>query len=66
MPTDFSAITFDNRTHTYKYGSHTLLSVTSLVDRMKPPFDRDGISAKLAERENRDQAEILKEWEKSW
>ena len=65
MPTDFSAITFDNRTHTYKYGSQTLLSVTSLVDRMKPPFDRDGISSKLAERENRDQAEILKEWEKA-
>lgn len=65
MATDFSQITFDNRTHTYRLGSQILLSVTSLIDRLKPPFDRDGISARLAEKEGRDQAEILKEWERS-
>jgi len=65
MPTDFSQITFDNKTHTYKYGNQVLLSVTSVIDRLKPPFDRDGISLRLAEKEGRDQADILKEWERS-
>jgi hypothetical protein len=65
MPTDFNQITFDNKNHTYRLGSQVLLSVTSLIDRLKPIFDKEGISAKLAEREGRSQAEILKEWEKS-
>lgn len=65
MTTDFSQITFDNKTHTYRHGTQTLLSVTSVIDRLKPPFDKDGISARLAEKEGRDQAEILKEWERS-
>jgi hypothetical protein len=65
MATDFNQITFDNRNHTYKCGSQLLLSVTSLIDRIKPIFDKEGVSARLAERENRSQKEILKEWERS-
>lgn len=58
-------ISFDAASHTYAHipTGRALLSVTTALRMIKPPFDREGISLRMAAKTGRSQEEILAEWE---
>ncbi len=60
--TDFSSIIFDNSSHTYRVNGKLLISGTTVVDKLIPPFDKDGVSKASARKEGKKQSEILAEW----
>lgn len=62
MATDFSKILFFKHNHTYHYDGRTLPSVTSLVNRLKPPFDSDYWAQRKAEERGVEVSAILAEW----
>lgn len=63
MKTDFDQIKFNPSFHTYTCDDKRLKNVTSLVSKVKRPFDREGMSAKKAQERGITQAEILAEWD---
>lgn len=60
----FNNIIVDTKNHGYKVGDKNLISATTLVSRLKPDFDKEGISKRVAEREGISQEEVLRQWEK--
>lgn len=63
MKTDFSQIKFDADEHRYFFGDKELRSVTNFIKDFQKPFDRDGIAAKTAAKQNRSVTEVLAEWD---
>lgn len=65
MKTDFTKINFDPdpENHSYTYQGIPLTSVTALCKMLEPPFDRDGISQRVAAKQGRPVADILAEWD---
>lgn len=65
MKTDFTQIQikFNPENHSYTYRCVPLTSVTSLCKLLEPPFDRDGISQRVAAKQGRPVADILAEWD---
>lgn len=63
MATLFSEIVFDKVSHTYRLDGRRLPSVTSLVNRLKPPFDADYWAQRKADERGVEKAAILAEWE---
>ena len=65
---DNKDIVFYPETHTYveKTTGRKLISVTTLIDKFKVPFDESGaIAARCAEREGIPVGELLAQWEKT-
>ena len=58
-------IKFDEASHTYthKDTKKPFISVTTLLGKYKQPFDRDGHSKRVAEREGVSQELVLEMWE---
>jgi hypothetical protein len=65
MKNPHSAIQFDRDTHTYQLRGKPLESVSSVLARIKPKFDRDRISQRCASKRGISQAQILNEWDKT-
>lgn len=64
MTTDFTQITFDKEHHTYTYQGQRLQGVTSVVYKLKPPFDPDGsIAERSAAKAGVTVEEIKAKWE---
>lgn len=63
MKTNFNEIKFNPAYHTYTLNGQRLRNVTSLVNKYKPPFDRDYWAAKKAQEQGITAAEIIKQWE---
>lgn len=61
---DFDNIVVDTENHGYKIGDQNLISATTLVSRIKPDFDKDGVSKRVAERDGITQEEVLRQWDK--
>jgi ATP-dependent exoDNAse (exonuclease V) beta subunit len=59
------AIKFDQAAHTYRLGRVQLSSVSSVLKRLKPEFDRERISQRCAAKRGITQAAILAEWDKT-
>lgn len=60
-----SEVVLNAATHTYtntKTGEY-YLSVSNLISQFKKPFDKEGVSKKIADREGVDQSVILETWE---
>jgi ATP-dependent exoDNAse (exonuclease V) beta subunit len=53
---------FNEELHEYKYKGRTLKSVTTLLDEYKTFFDEEAMSLRVAEREGREQQQVLSEW----
>ena len=60
---NFDHIQFDPAAHRYTANGAELTGVTRYLQQFQKPFDKENIAARIAERENRPVAEILKEWE---
>lgn len=60
----FANIIVDTKNHGYRIGDKSLISATTLVSRLKPDFDKDSISKRVAERDGISQEEVLRQWEK--
>jgi ATP-dependent exoDNAse (exonuclease V) beta subunit len=59
----FKGLTFQEKGHKYTVdGVKIEKSVSSLIHSFYEPFDSDYHSARIAERDGRTQAEVLKEW----
>lgn len=58
----FSDIIFDHASHTYKLNGVELISVTTLLSKLKPSFDSDFVSKQVALKNNKTQDQILEEW----
>ena len=58
-------IKFDEKSHTYTHidTKKPFISVTTLLGKYKQPFDRDGHSKRVAEREGVSQELVLEMWE---
>lgn len=56
------SVVFDNVNHTYYLNGKKLTSVTQFISQFKNKFDSDYWSKKIAERDNKTQEEVLKEW----
>lgn len=57
-------LSFYPESHTYlAHGSIPLESVSSLISRQFPVFDRDGVAGRIAQRESRPVQEILDGWD---
>ena len=54
----FENIVVDSENHGYKIGEQNLISATTLVSRIKPDFDKDGVSKRVAERDGITQEEL--------
>ena len=59
----FAAIVFDRDSHSYTLRGVALVSVTTVIGELKPPFDRDRVSQRVAERDGLTVDEVLAEWE---
>ena len=59
-------IVFDARAHSYKneVTGEEYISATTLLNKFKKPFDRDGIAKKIAEKEKVPVEDILAKWSK--
>jgi len=64
MEKEFCNVIVDIENHGYKIGDQNLVSATTLVSRVKPDFDKDTISKRVAEREGITQEEVLKQWDR--
>lgn len=60
-----SRIRFDEASHRYWCGDQELISVTTLVNKFKPPFDRERWSKHVALRDGKTVGEVLNEWDRS-
>jgi len=65
MQTDFTQIKFNADQHRYFLNGRELTSVTTKIKEFQKPFDRDGKARRVAEKEGRNVAEVLAEWEAS-
>lgn len=66
MTTDFNLIEFDRESHSYAYRGQRLQGVTSVVYKLKPPFDPDGsIVARSAEKAGFTVEQMKQVWEGS-
>ena len=55
---------FEEKEHKYTYGNDIeFISATTIAGFFKSPFDREGISKYVAERDGRKQEDILEEWD---
>ena len=61
---NFDNIVVDTENHGYRIGDQNLISATTLVSRIKPDFDKDGVSKRVAERDGITQEEVLRQWDK--
>lgn len=61
---EFDHIIVDSENHGYRIGEQNLISATTLVSKLKPEFDKETISKRVAERDGISQAEVLRQWEK--
>lgn len=57
-----SKFSFDEKWHSYSYGSKKLRSVSNFISQFKPPFDSEAISKKESERTGEEQSSILERW----
>jgi len=64
MENAFKHIIVDTENHGYKIDDKNLISATTLVSRLKPDFDKEGVSKRVAERDGLTQEEVLQQWEK--
>lgn len=66
MTTDFNEIVFNKEAHSYTYRGQRLQGVTSVVYKLKPPFDPDGtVTARSAAKAGVTVEEIKAKWEAS-
>lgn len=65
MITIFSDIKFDYAEHSYLFKGRKLVSVTTVISRVKQPFDKNRVAASVAVRDNKNVQDVLEEWEKS-
>ena len=63
--TNFNDIKFDHGEHSYLYKGTKLVSVTTLISRIKPAFEKLKVASNVAARDNKSVQEVLDEWEKS-
>lgn len=63
VKTDFSAIRFNAEEHRYFYGDQELTSVTKMIKTIQKPFDKQGVAAKTAAKEDKSVQQVLAEWE---
>ncbi len=63
--TNFNDIKFDYEEHSYLYKGTKLVSVTTLISRVKPPFEKMKVASSVALRDGKSVQEVLDEWEKS-
>lgn len=63
MGTNFEDITFDSRTHTYRYGTKSLMPVTSVIKWFTPEFKAEEILAAKAYETKRSVEDIKAEWD---
>lgn len=61
----FSNIRFDDHSHTYWIDKTKLISTTTVIKKVTPPFPKDLASKKSAARDNMTQAQVLAKWELS-
>lgn len=54
---------FNETRHTYTFGGQYLTGVTGQCKKWHKPFDRDGISARVAQKEGRSATAVLAEWD---
>lgn len=59
----FNQIQFDPQAHRYHLQGRELVSVTKIIKRLEPAFDRQGIAAKKARKTGQSVGDILAEWE---
>ena len=59
-----SELKFDKKTHSYYFKEKKLISITEMIKRYTPPFDKKKWSAVVAKREKTTTEEILKQWQK--
>jgi hypothetical protein len=57
-------IIFNEADHTYEQDGVKLDSVTTLIQSLCKPFDKETISKKVASNDGKSQAEVLEEWER--
>lgn len=55
-------LTLDETTHTYYRGGARLYGVTSLIDRIVPPFDAPTVAARMAKRDGGKAQDLLDAW----
>lgn len=65
MITRFIDIKFDYEEHSYLYKNQKLISVTTIISRIKQPFDKHKVATSVAIRDNKNIQEVLDEWEKT-
>lgn len=63
--TNFRQIKFDHAEHAYSYNGVKLMSVTTLISRVKPKFDKMKIATHVASRDSKTIEEVLDDWDKS-
>jgi len=56
-------INFNKEDHIYTLKGRMFTSVTEVVDMLTPEFKKDRISRAIAKRDNREQEEVLEEWD---
>lgn len=59
---DYEGFKFNADRHRYTLDGTYLPSVTGVVSKFKPPFDKDGISKRVAKRDGLTQSEVLDDW----
>lgn len=62
---NFNDIKFDHKEHSYTYKGRKLVSVTTLISRVKQPFDKLKVATNVALRDSKTVEDVLDEWEKS-
>lgn len=62
--TNFAEIIYDPTHHSYTYHGKPLTSVSKVISQLKPPFDRERIAQKEADKTGLTVAEVLAKWDK--
>lgn len=62
-PNPFADLCLDEATHTYTLNGRILTSVSALLDRVRPAFDRVGKATEIAERQGVPLSAILNQWD---
>ena len=55
-------IKFNPVRHTYTHDGRLLPSVTGIIKKLVPPFDKAGLSAKVAAKQGKRVEDVLAEW----
>lgn len=63
LPTNFADIIVDSANHGYRIGDKSLMSVTTLIKKLVPEFDKNYVSRMVAERDGISVEEVLRQWE---